>query len=149
MVGDVVDGRMILHESPVFQEEDSYFDLYDYSIVITLPEIIDGEYVDPTYNKNEFRVLAIGTKYSTHWVIYDIGKSYLVDGKDYSDFWDAQRDYKIRYFRARDPSLLPGVMRKVTGSLNFIARWSIVTRDLSGITPFILASVFRRSFRRL
>ena len=69
-----------------------------------MPEIIDGEYVDPTYNKNEFRVVPRGTKYSTHRIIYDIGKSYLVDGKDYSDFWDAQRDYKIRYFRASGPS---------------------------------------------
>jgi len=123
MVGDVIDGRVILHESPVFKDEESSS---DYSIAITLPEIIDGENVDPTYNKNEFRVLPTGTKYSTHRVIYDIGKSYLVDGKDYSDFWDAQRDYKIRYFRATDPSFFTkeeaqSVPPEIEG--NFKSRW--------------------------
>ena len=46
MVGDVIDGRVILHESPVFNDEDSYFDLYDFSIVITL-----------NYPRNKFRRL--------------------------------------------------------------------------------------------
>ena len=44
MVGDVIDGRVILHESPVFKDEESSS---DYSIVITLPEGVDGEYVSP------------------------------------------------------------------------------------------------------
>ena len=90
MVGDVIDGRVILHESPVFKDEESSS---DYSIVITLPEIIDGEYVDPTYNNNEFRVEPKGTKYSTHRVMsddYDPDYQtiyFMDDGKYKGDVW--------------------------------------------------------------
>ena len=44
MVGEIVDGRVFLHESRVFKAEDS---MSDFSIVITLPEVVDGEYINP------------------------------------------------------------------------------------------------------
>jgi|TARA_B100000959_G_scaffold204183_1_gene213915 hypothetical protein len=44
MVGDVIYGRVVLHESSVFRDKKSSS---DYSIVITLPEGVDGEYVSP------------------------------------------------------------------------------------------------------
>ena len=70
MVGDVIDGRVVLHESPVFKDEESSS---DYSIVITLPEIIDGEYVFYTRMgpNNIYAIKADGTGtptkvFSTH-----------------------------------------------------------------------------------
>tara|TARA_Y100001960_G_scaffold303538_1_gene355748 strand:- start:87 stop:389 length:303 start_codon:yes stop_codon:yes gene_type:complete len=99
MVGEVVDGRVILHESPVFKDEDS---LSDFSIVITLPEVVDGEYVSPSTYRDRYKVLPENTKYMTHRRVFDTDGSHFVDENIYSSIWEAQAEYKRRYFRATD-----------------------------------------------
>jgi len=101
MFGDVVDGRVILHESPEFRDEDS---MSDFSIVITLPEIVNGEYVSPSTYKDKYWNLPENLKYMTHRRVFDAEGSHFIDENIHSSFWEAQADYKRRYFRVTEPT---------------------------------------------
>lgn len=101
MVGDVIDGRVVSHESPVFRDEESSS---DYSIVITLPEVVDGEYVSPSTYKDKYWNLPENLKYITHRRVFGAEGSNFVDGNIHSSFWEEQADYKRSYVRVIEPS---------------------------------------------
>tara|TARA_B100000686_G_C16222622_1_gene680886 strand:- start:125 stop:574 length:450 start_codon:yes stop_codon:yes gene_type:complete len=125
MVGEVVDGRVILHESQVFQKEDSYFDLYEFSIVITLPEVVDGEHVSPSTYKDKYWNLPANLKYMTHHRVFDAEGSHFVDESIHSSFWEAQTDYKRRYFRVAEPTSSTQDTQPLPSEKEstFISRW--------------------------